>query len=93
MTPINSVRRLNWKRRHLRFGKSALGDLASIAALSPTAGSRSKGFWRPSFDSAHDVALVQVARSVRILNAFRPRKTCGMWVLDSLEASQGGPLP
>ena len=47
VTAIISVRRRNWKRRRLRFGGSALDCSACMAALSPTAGSRGKGFWRP----------------------------------------------
>ena len=38
-TPINSVRRRNWKRQRLRFGGSLM------TALSTPAGSRSKAAW------------------------------------------------
>ena len=45
MTPIISVRRRNWKRR--RLGGAAVDGSVCMAALSRTAGSRSKDSHRP----------------------------------------------
>src|SRR5271166_3332569 len=63
VTTINSVRKLNWNRRRLRFGVAAIGS-ASIAALSFAIGRCSKAARPPLHGSRGNV--LGVYRNARI---------------------------